>query len=145
MVREQVPVADGLFTWPSDQPQLIGSHFPESGVTTFPVQASCPRTSSQVMHEVLLERRGTLWSWTIQGFPPKSPPYAGKEGPLGFVPYGVGYVELSGQVIVETRLTENDPARLHIGMPMELVIIPFTTDDQDRDIVTFAFAPVQEA
>lgn len=141
---EQVPVAEGLFTWPSDEPQLIGSYFPESGVTTFPQQASCPKTASQVVERVLLPRRGTLWSWTIQGFLPKSPPYAGRETPDTFVPYGVGYVELPGACIVEARLTEHDPSRLRIGMAMELVVVPFTTDDQGREVLTFAFAPVEE-
>jgi uncharacterized OB-fold protein len=85
-----------------------------------------------------------LWSWTVQGFLPKSPPYAGKETAQTFVPYGVGYVQLQDDVIVESRLTENDPARLSIGMPVELVIIPFTTDDKGREVVTYAFAPVRE-
>jgi uncharacterized OB-fold protein len=138
-----------LFTWPADEPQLIGSRFPESGVVTFPRQASCPRTSSTVVEDVLLPRKGRLWSWTIQGFLPKSPPYAGKETPQTFVPYGVGYVELQlegvdGGVIVESRLTENDPDRLAIGMPVELVVVPFTTDDDGTEVVTFAFAPVDE-
>jgi len=143
----QVPVADGLFTWPDESPQLIGSHFPESGVVTFPRQSSCPRTSSTVVEDVLLPRQGLLWSWTVQGFLPKSPPYAGRETPQTFVPYGVGYVQLEsgdGGVIVESRLTENDPDRLRIGMPVELVIVPFTTDDEGRDVVTFAFAPVAD-
>jgi uncharacterized OB-fold protein len=143
------PVAEGLFTWPADEPQLIGSRFPESGVVTFPRQASCPRTSSTVVEDVLLPREGRLWSWTIQGFLPKSPPYAGKETPQTFEPYGVGYVELEleggdGGVIVESRLTENDPDRLAIGLPVELVIVPFTTDEDGTEVVTFAFAPVEE-
>ncbi len=41
-----------------------------------------------------------------------------------FEPYGVGYVELPGEVRVEARLTEYDPERLRIGMPMELTLIP---------------------
>ena len=151
-MTEQIPVAEGVFTWPADEPQLIGSHFPESGVTTFPQSTSCPKTASRVVEQVLLPRRGTLWSWTIQGFLPKNPPYAGRETQKEFVPYGVGYVQLGGadgvggcdpgSVIVETRLTENDPAKLEIGMEMELVVVPFTTDDQGRDVVTYAFAPV---
>ena len=47
-------------------------------------------------------------------------------------------------MIVESRLTENDPDRLRIGMPVELVIVPFTTDDEGREVVTFAFAPVAD-
>ena len=41
-----------------------------------------------------LARRGTLWAWTTQSFPPP-PPYAGPTG-KDFVPFGVGYVELPG-------------------------------------------------
>jgi uncharacterized OB-fold protein len=58
------------------------------------------------------------------------------------VPYGVGYVELPGEVKVETRLTEADPDRLQQGMEMELVVVPFRTDDKGDEIVTFAFRPV---
>ena len=102
---------------------------------TFPKQGSCPalqRPGDRA--EQLLARQGTLWTWTIQGFLPKSPPYAGPETAKDFQGYGVGYVELPGQVKVETRLTENDPAKLTIGMPMELVIIPFTHDADGREV-----------
>ena len=67
----------------------------------------------------------------MQGFRPKSPPYA---GPEEFTPFGVGYVDL-GAVIVEARLTENDPGRLAIGMEMELVLEPFNGTS------TYAFRP----
>lgn len=141
-MSEQVLVAEGVFTWPSDEPQLIGSHFPESGVTVFPRANACPKTASRVAEDVLLPRRGTLWSWTIQGFPPKNPPYIGTESPKDFVPYGVGYVQLADEVIVESRLTVNDPAQLQIGMEMELVVVPFTKDADGNDVLTYAFAPV---
>lgn len=140
----QIPVAEEIFTWPSDAPQLIGTHFPESGVTTFPQSTACPKTASQNGERVLLPRRGTLWSWTIQGFLPKSPPYAGKETLQSFKPYGVGYVQLADEVIVESRLTTADPAQLKIGMEMELVIIPYSTDDEGNELITYAFAPVKK-
>ncbi|EJZ07588.1 hypothetical protein MFORT_25679, partial [Mycolicibacterium fortuitum subsp. fortuitum DSM 46621 = ATCC 6841 = JCM 6387] len=58
---------------------------------------------------------------------------------------GVGLVELTddtGPVIrVEGRLTENDPAKLRFGMDVELTMIPFTTDEEGNEIVTFAFQP----
>ncbi len=144
-MSEQVLVAEGVFTWPSDEPQLIGSHFPESGVTVFPRSGACPKTSSRVAEDVLLPRRGTLWSWTIQGFPPKNPPYIGTESAKDFKPYGVGYVQLGDQVIVESRLTVSDPDQLEIGMDMELVVVPFTHDAQGREVLTYAFTPVQNS
>ena len=137
----QVPIADGVFTWPADEPQLIGSRCTSCGIVTFPSQGSCPRCASTEMAEQLLSRRGRLWAWTTQGFPPPSPPYSGASG-KDFAPFGVGYVELPGEVKVETRLTESDPERLHIGMEMELVVVPFRVDDEGNDVLTFAFQPV---
>ena len=102
------------------EPVLLGSECGRCGTVSFPRQGTCPRCTSTEVSERRLARRGTLWSWTIQRFRPKSPPY---QGPEEFEPYGVGYVELPGEVRVEARLTESDPARLRIGMPMELTLI----------------------
>jgi uncharacterized protein len=135
-----VPVAEGVFTWPSDEPRLIGTRCSACGIVTFPAQGSCPRCASTAMEEHLLARRGRLWAWTTQEFPPPSPPYAGPTG-KAFVPFGVGYVELDGEVKVEARLTESSPEVLHHGMEMELVVVPLRTDDDGNDVVTFAFAP----
>jgi uncharacterized OB-fold protein len=109
----------------------------------FPVQDGCPKCTAVDAETVELGRRGTLWTWTVQGFPPKAPPYVGDADPKTFKPYGVGYVELPGEVKVEARLTEADPEKLEIGMEMELVIVPLATDDDGNEIVTFAFAPVE--
>jgi uncharacterized OB-fold protein len=137
-----VPIAEGVFTWPSDDPQLIGSRCTRCGIVTFPSQDSCPRCASTAMEEHLLARRGRLWAWTTQAFPPPSPPYTGPTG-ADFVPFGVGYVEL-GDVKVETRLTESDGDALQHGMEMELVIVPYRTDEDGNDVVTFAFRPMRE-
>ena len=94
------------------------------------------------MAQHLLSRRGRLWAWTTQEFPPPSPPYSGPTGDA-FVPFGVGYVELADEVKVETRLTETEGLR--IGMNMELVMVPFRTDGDGNEVVTFAFRPVGEA
>jgi uncharacterized OB-fold protein len=131
-------VSDGLFVETGGEVRLIGSECERCGVVTFPRQGSCPRCTSTEVHERLLARRGTLWSWTIQCFAPKSPPYAVLDS-AGFEPYGVGYVELPGEVRVEARLTV--AGQLEIGMPMELTMIPAPGLD---DVVTFAFAPVAE-
>ena len=137
----QVPIAEGVFTWPSDDPQLIGSRCSQCGIVTFPAQESCPRDASTDMREHLLDRRGRLWAWTTQDFPPPSPPYSGPTG-KDFVPFGVGLVQLDDVIRVEGRLTENDPKKLQFGMELELTMIPFTTDDEGNELVTFAFQPV---
>ena len=69
------PIAD-VFTWPSDDPSLIGSRCSECSAVTFPAQSRCPRCGRTSMQEELLPRRGRLVSWTTQGFAPVVP-YAG--------------------------------------------------------------------
>ena len=119
----QVPVAEGLFTWPADDPQLIGSQCAECGIVTFPAQDSCPRCASTAMEEHLLARRGTLWAWTTQELPAARAAVRRARRGKDFVPFGVGYVELGGEVKVETRLTETDPEVLDAaGWTMELVV-----------------------
>lgn len=121
------------------EPRLIGSACGECGTVTFPRQRSCPRCNSEDVHPRELATRGELWSWTIQCFAPKAPPYL-PGGVEEFEPYGVGYVELPGEVRVETRLTESDPERLRIGMTMELTLIPVPGA---ADTLTYAFRPVE--
>ncbi len=140
----QKALAPEISTWPDAEPQLIGSRCTDCTATTFPLQARCPRCSSGNTEQVTLPRRGTVIAWTTQGFPPGTP-YKGPTG-KNFVPFGVGLVELTddtGPVLrVEGRLTENDPAKLQFGMDVELTMIPFTTDEEGNEVVTFAFQPV---
>jgi uncharacterized OB-fold protein len=56
----------------------------------------------------------------------------------------VGYVELACGLKVESRLRENTPDDLKIGMPMKLEIIPMRKDDEGADLVTFQFCSAEE-
>lgn len=132
---ESVPVADGIFV-AEPQPHLIGGRDRDTGRIVFPCPVGDTRFDS-----VDLPPRGRIWSWTIQRFRPKSPPYI---GPEAFEPFAIGYVELPDAVIVETRLTGIAFDAIRIGMEMETVIVPFATDVSGRTVVTYAFAPVNE-
>lgn len=135
------PVAEGLWRDTDDGLRLVGARCPECATVTFPMQDSCPRCTRQGMVEHLLAARGPLWSFTVQGFRPK-PPYLDQDTP--FAPYGVGYVDLGGEVLVEGRLTESDPAVLSIGAPMRLVVVPFHTEPDGTQVTVYAFAPDDE-
>ncbi|WP_373488587.1 Zn-ribbon domain-containing OB-fold protein [Blastomonas sp.] len=125
-----VPVADGLWT-DEAAPRLIGGRNRGTGEIVFPM----PGGDAALQFDPLpLSRTGSLWSWTSQDFRPKSPPYA---GPEEFAPYLVGYVELPGEVIVETRIVDATLASLSLGMMMELVITEFV-----KGRTTFAFRPM---
>jgi uncharacterized protein len=137
----QVPVAGGLFTWPAEEPRLIGAQCSACGLVGFPAGPPCLRCGSDQFTEKLLPDRGTLWTFTTQNFRPPSPPYDGAGTAESFQPFALGYVELPGEVVVEARLTEPDPARLAIGQPMRLVIVPYTVGADGTEVMTFAFAP----
>jgi uncharacterized OB-fold protein len=137
--ENQIPIAEGLFTWPSAAPQLIASRCQSCGEVAFPKQSGCPNCAGDSTEEVLLAGRGKLWTWTIQHFPPPHP-YAGDLD--AFVPFGVGYVELPEGIRVEGRLTESDPEKLAIGMDMELVVEKFAEGEDGAERMSFAFQPV---
>ena len=130
-------VDESLFVADAAEVTLRGGECAVCSTTTFPHQDSCPRCGGEQVTPVPLPRSGRLWTFTVQGFEPK-PPFRGR-----FEPYGVGYVDL-GPVIVEARLTENDPAALTIGAVMELTAVPAFQDDDDTAVLTFAFAPAGE-
>jgi uncharacterized protein len=140
----QIPLQEGLFTWPAEQPQLLASQCASCITTTFPRQDSCPACGRLGALDQVLPATGTLWSWTVQAFAPKSPPYLGCGDGEVFRPYGVGYVEFGGLVRVEGRLTVDDPSRLHIGMRMVVTAVPLAKDSQGRELMIYAFAPASE-
>jgi uncharacterized OB-fold protein len=134
------PIAEGLFTWPSENPALLGSRCRDCGRVAFPAQSSCAACCSTDVEVEELPRQGKLWTWTVQRFMPKFP-YNSGETQESFKPYGVGYVELPGAIRVEARLTESDPGKLAIGMDMEVVFYPFRSEDDGTEVINFAFSP----
>jgi uncharacterized OB-fold protein len=131
------PIADGLFT-DEAQPRLVGGRHSATGRIVFP----CPNGAESKDYErIPLSATGTLWSWTVQRFCPKTPPY---RGPDAFEPFALGYVELPGQTIVESRLDGIAFDALRIGMPLRLKVMPFATDADGTVVTTFAFGPDDE-
>ena len=60
MAQKQIPIQDGLYTWPSDRPQLIAGKCKGCGEITFPRQDACPGCTGRNAEEVLLSPRGIV-------------------------------------------------------------------------------------
>lgn len=131
-------IDDALFDWPADEPALKASRCGECGSYAFPAMSSCRSCGGTTVETVRLPRRGTLWTWTVQRFSPK-PPYRPLDPDVAFEPFGLGYVELPGCLRIETRLTENDPARLRIGAPVHLVFYTQFVEPDGTEVVNYAF------
>ncbi|MFD1611429.1 Zn-ribbon domain-containing OB-fold protein [Sphingomonas tabacisoli] len=125
-------IASGLLecAGPAGSPRLLAGRHRDTGRLVFPLP------DDSAYDAVALADRGTLWSYTVQRFRPKSPPYAGTEA---FEPYAVGYVELAGQLIAETRLTGIPFEDLKIGMPLRLVTEEFHRAGEAEPAITYAF------
>ena len=129
------PIDDRLLDMhPDGSIVLLGARDRTSGRLIFPAPSD---RDPERYEAAVLPREGRLWSWTVQRFRPKSPPYA---GPEAFEPYAVGYVALGDAIIVEGRLTGAPLDGFAIDMPMRLVAEPFTLATGEAR-TTFAFAP----
>ena len=129
------PIAEDLWTNEAE-PRLIGGKLP-SGKIIFPMPEG---DAAADVERFPLSRKGTLWSFTRQDFRPKAPYEGPGETPQDFKPYLLGYVEIPGEVIVESLIVDAQLEELKLGMPMELTIVPFNSKH-----TTFAFRPERAA
>ena len=98
-------------------PALVGSRCAGCEVTAYPAEGSCPRCGGDT-ETVTLSTSGTIWTWTVQRYAPKSPPYV--PPPAGFRPFAVGYVELPERLRVAAVLDFADLGAIRIGAPVRI-------------------------
>ena len=137
---EQLPVVEGLFAWPTNEPHLIGSKCLCCGTYFFPktftcVKPDCKDKSS--IEEVLLSRKGKLWSYCVQFYPPP-PPF---KVPEPFSPYAIGAIDLPEGLRILGMLTGIDPEKWRVGVEVEMVVEKMYLDEQGNEIVTWKFRP----
>lgn len=134
------PVAERLFRGEGEGARLLAGRRRHDGKLRFPF----PHGADQEDYELIeLSPQGTLWSYTVQRFRPKTP-FNGDGDERDFKPYGVGYVELPGELIVEARLVADDLTSLTIGEPMRITTEAYRTDEAGEPVLTYAFTPVRE-
>lgn len=134
------PVADNLFRGEGDTTRLIAGRSKETGRLRFPFPHG---SDADQYDQVELAPEGKLWSYTVQRFRPKTP-FNGDGSDHDFKPYGVGYIELDGQLIVESRIVANDYKALTIGEPMRVTTEAYRTDEGGEPVLTYAFTPIRE-
>ncbi len=122
-------------------PRLVGGRSRVNGKIVFPLPT---QDSASEFERVHLKREGKLWSYTVQQFPP-GPPYVGVRDREAFKPFGVGYVELEDEIIVESHIVTDNLAGLKVGMPMVLTTTNIPDADGEGEHMMFAFMPAEEA
>ena len=97
----------------------------------------CQNCQATDLEEILLSRKGKIYSFTSV----MQPPGSRYRGP---VPYAFGWVELPEGVRVETLYAGCDLQELHIGMKVELVIEKLHDNDKGNEVVCHKFRPIRE-
>jgi uncharacterized OB-fold protein len=128
---EGVSIRAGLFS--IDPPRLLGGRCEACRRYHFPAQSTCPYCSADDCAAVPLSEHGTLYLHTVVR---NAPP-----GFRGTAPYGFGVVELPEGLRIVSPLTEARLDALRIGMPVRLRVAPLFTDDDGREVLSYAFAP----
>ena len=139
--EEGIPVIEGLFTWPSADPRLIGTRCLSCNSYFFPRKQSCgnPKCKEKKIEDTLLSTEGKLWTYTVMRYPPV-PPFRSDREP----PYPVGVVELPEGIRVLGLLTGCEPEELEAGMDMKMVIDALYRDEDGQPVLTWKFKPVRK-
>ncbi len=141
-MNQGAAIVEGLFTVSEGQAHLIGSECAGCGARYFPQAAGCrnPHCGNKRIAPTLLPRAGTLLSYTVQRYQP--PPLFRMDD---WSPYAIGLVDLGEGVEVMGMMAGVEVDAIRIGMAVEVVLRPLFEDDERGTVVTYMFAPVQEA
>ena len=141
-VDSGVPVADGLFDVVGGEPRLIGSRCRDCNTVYFPQTSFCrnPQCHLKQVERFLLPRRGILHSFTIQRYQPPSLFRIDD-----WSPYAIGLIDLGDGLHVMAMLSGSGLDEIRIGMALRLVLEPLYTDTERGSVLTYKFAPDQEA
>jgi uncharacterized OB-fold protein len=126
----RVAIKDGLFEPLDDEGRLrlIGGLCNDCERRHFPSQDTCPYCGAGDCRRAALSRSGIVRLCTsVISRPP------GYDGP---VPYGFGVIDLADGIRVIARLVDPETA---VGAAVELTVAPVGTDEEGREIVTYAF------
>jgi uncharacterized protein len=129
----QIPLREGLFS-EEDGGKLLANKCKACGRIYFPKALFCFDCSEKEMEDVVLSRRGQLYSYTIGRMPSThfQPPYA------------LGLVDLPEGIRVFAPLTMTEDETFKVGMEME-VSIEELWQEGDQQVIGYKFRPVKPA
>ena len=139
--RVRVPLKPGYFTVPDDPsepPKFIASRCESCGEYFYPTRAICAQCLSERTTEVLLDGRGTLYSYTFVHIP-----LFGSTNIEHMEGYGVGQVDLPEGPRIQAPLAGKQ-ADFRIGQPL-VAELDTLREDGGRDIVIVRFRPQERA
>ena len=130
-MAEKVPVKEGTFIETSNGGALLGNKCKFCGQIFFPKAQFCLNCFQEDVEEIILNRRGRLYSYVIAHMPSShfEPPYA------------AGYVDLPEGVRVFAPLRMLADRPFKVGMEME-VVIEKLWQEGDKEVIGYRFRPL---
>jgi uncharacterized OB-fold protein len=128
---KKVPIREGIFAEGPDGGRLVANKCKSCGQVFFPRVDYCFSCLGKDMEDIILARRGKLYSYTI-GYMPSmhfEPPYA------------IGYVDMpeSVRIFAPLKMVEGKPFK--VGMEMEVVVEELWREGE-RQIIGYRFRPL---
>jgi uncharacterized OB-fold protein len=129
-VNKKVFIRDDLFKETSDGVVLVGNKCTACGRAFFPKADFCTQCLSKELEEIVLSKRGTLYSYTITRVPVGKFP----------IPHAIGMITLPEKVRLTAPLVIGEED-FKIGSEMEMEITTLWTEG-DRDVIGYKFRAV---
>jgi uncharacterized OB-fold protein len=135
-----IPALPDLFELTEDGIHLVSSKCNSCNTYFFPHyhEQHRPECSRENVQKVKLARVGTLASYAIQHYMPP-PPFKTKGD---ITPYIVGLVDFPEGIQVAGIVIQCSPDQLELAKQMETTTFVLYQDDNEQDVVTWAFKPL---
>lgn len=127
------PAVEGWFAT-DPHPHLLGQRCEACGTVVFPPRAAVcpsPHCAATSMVAVPLSRRGRVWSYATNHYPPPAPYVAADP----FEPVTVVAVELAAERLVVLGQLDGDPSRIRVGSEVELTVGTLFQSAEERQTV----------
>jgi uncharacterized OB-fold protein len=129
-VRKKEYIRDDLFKETPDGVVLVGNKCTACDTAFFPKADFCTKCLSKELDELVLSKRGTLYSYTITRVPVGRYP----------IPHAVGMITLPEKVRLTAPLIMGEDD-FKIGAEMEMEICTLW-EEEDRDVIGYKFRAV---
>jgi uncharacterized protein len=129
-VRKKVFIRDDLFKETPDGIVLVGNKCPACGRSFYPKADFCTQCLNKEMQEMVLSKRGALYSYTITRVPVGKFP----------IPHAIGMITLPENVRLTAPLVMGE-GDFKIGSEMEMEITTLWSEI-DHDVIGYKFKAV---